>query len=413
MLASVIALALLSIAGTASAQARSVVLAELDGSVATMVRRTLREGLGSRGVTVTMGEGNPGDDAGAITAMIQSAGADAYLGGSATGRARGPWRVDLVVRDTTGGEQGHVRMRVANPRRRGALIAAVAEALALVPTASSPTAPETSGEPVAGEGAVASSDPAQAQAEAGGSAGGSAGPAMAAPAREPHPPPPILRAWLVVGGGLRSRHVELLAPDGVDAGYLAEPYAELTARAGVRLVDIVFARFAFGSSVGLDSRRETPSLGNVDTWFYWMQGDVGASFWIDDTVEIGAAFGAGWDRYELSFNELVPTAEYVHVRPAILTGFQLVDRLLMLDAELGLRIPFGVGDLTSLHGTSYSVIGVDGAMRIHGVIDPGFVWGAELGFRHYALHFDRPGGGVSGTDSGWNATLYAGWELSL
>ncbi|MCA9604314.1 MAG: hypothetical protein KC619_01885, partial [Myxococcales bacterium] len=223
--------------------------------------------------------------------------------------------------------------------------------------------------------------------------------------------PPIVRAWLEVGAGVRSRAVELLAPDGVDAAYRAEPYFEVAARGGVRLFDVAFARIRFGTSVGLVSDREDPALGEVATQFVRLRGDVGASYWVDDTVELGAAFGLGWDRYELDFNELVPTAEYVHLRPAIVTGVRLVGRALVLDAEVGLRFPLGVGDLTALHGVDYQVIGLDGLLRVHGRVDPGFVWAIEGGVRRYWLTFDRPDGQVRGQDGGWQATAYAGWEL--
>ncbi|MEZ4340231.1 MAG: hypothetical protein R3B82_26715 [Sandaracinaceae bacterium] len=201
------------------------------------------------------------------------------------------------------------------------------------------------------------------------------------------------------------------SPDRVDAAYRAEPTSKVAARGGVRLFDVAFARIRFGTSVRLVSDREDPALGEVATQFVRLRGDVGASYWVDDTVELGAAFGLGWDRYELDFNELVPTAEYVHLRPAIVTGVRLVGRALVLDAEVGLRFPLGVGDLTALHGVDYQVIGLDGLLRVHGRVDPGFIWAIEGGVRRYWLTFDRPDGQVRGQDGGWQATAYAGWEL--
>jgi hypothetical protein len=220
-----------------------------------------------------------------------------------------------------------------------------------------------------------------------------------------------VRALVLVGAGARSRAIELLAPDGLDAAYRAEPYLELTVGAELRLFDIGFVRARFGSAVGLTSRREDPSLGTVDTSFMWVSADAGASAVLDDTVELGGAFGVGWDRYELAFNELVPTAEYLHLRPALIASVRLVGRALVLDAEGGVRIPLGVGALESVHGREHDVIGADITTRLRGVIAPGFAWALEAGFRRYWLTFTRPDGVVTGSDGGWHTTAWAGWEI--
>ncbi len=423
-LAAALGAALIATPAGARAQASSVVIASLEGRNSAAARRVLESGLQDRGLTVTLAELDPGGDTVATRALAAQANAQAVLGGQASARGRGRWRVDLWVRDAMGGDQGRVRMRVEGRRGVARLVAAVAEALSLVPTATSGGA-TSEGATTSGGAASGGAGPADA---AGAPPAASAGGGSAGAGADPSPRPtasrltddagdgaeaPLVRVWAMVGAGVRSRAVELLSPDGVDAGYRAEPYFELSGLVGARFFDILFVRGRFGSSVGLGSRREAASLGEVDTHFFHLSGDVGASYWIDGDVELGAAIGAGWDRYELSFNELVPTTEYVHLRTAIVSGFRLVERLLVLDAEAGLRFPFGVGDLQSLHGVDYSVWGVDGRMRLRGVVDPGFTWAVEGGFRHYQLTFDRAGDQVTGHDGGWHAVAYAGWELSL
>ena len=220
-----------------------------------------------------------------------------------------------------------------------------------------------------------------------------------------------IHATVLIGAGVRTRVLELLSPDGVDSGYRAEPYFELAGRASARFFDILFVRAVFGSSVALESAREDPSLGSVETLFTRLQGDVGASYWIGDQIAVGVAFGVNWDRYQLTFNELVPTAEYLNLRPAFVSGFRLYKQYLVLEAEIGVRIPMTVGDLEALHGVDHDTLGLDGVMSLGGVIEPGITWSLEVGARHYWLEFDRADGRVTGFDAGWHATGYAGYTF--
>lgn len=398
----------------AFAQARSVVIAQLDGRNSAAARRVIQQGLEERGLTVTLADSDPGDDTAATTALAN--GADAVIGGRAASRGRNEWRVNLWVRDAQGGEQGRVRMRrVRGARGVSRLVGRLAEALAGVPTGSSPSAPVSEPAPTATEepGSGGGDEPAE-EAEQEEAESRPAPPPAASTSSDDDEEAPLIRLWGMVGAGVRSRSVELLNPDGVDGAYRIEPYFQINGRFGARFFDVLFVRYRFGTSIALDSRREAESLGNVDTHFFDMRADIGASYWIGGDVELGAAFGIGWDRYELAFNELVPTTDYVNLRPAVVGGFRLIERYLILDAEVGVRIPLSVGDLQALHGTNYRVIGVDGVIRLRGVIAPGFTWAIEGAFRHYDLLFRRAGAfAVNGQDSGWRATGFVGWELDL
>ncbi len=393
----------------ASAQATRLVIAPLDGRGAGPARRAIRRALERRGYTVSLADTDPGDDPGASAALVEASGAEALLGGRARGRGE-RWRFDLWIRDARGGAQGNVSMRVSGASGIRRLTARLHDALQSVPTSSSPRADGS--EPAR----AADAGPADPVAAAAASARSSREPPSSARASRDAPasvrdddPLPV-RALVLVGAGVRSRSVEILSPDGVDAGYRAEPFFEVTAQAEARFFDIAFVRARVGSSAGLISYREDPSLQPVDTLFTWVRADAGASVRVGD-VALGAAFGVGWDRYELTFNELVPTAEYLHLRPAGLIAVHLVGRALVIEGEAGLRVPLGVGDLEALHGVAYSAVGADGSLRLRGRLDVGFAWSVELGARRYWLSFQRPDGEAVGTDGGWHATGYAGWEF--
>ena len=392
--AAVTALAVLSIllASSAALAQRRVALAPLEGGGARALERALEGELDRRGYAVVRVERAPEGDADAA-ALMREVEADALIDGSATvvgSRRRRQLVAALSVRDASGAVHERVDMRVRAAQTQS-VARRVASALDAMETETEAPAPRLVEE---GASRRPPARPPRGSSRA---------------ARTPQIAP--VRALVLVGAGARSRAIELLAPDGLDAAYRAEPYLELTVGAELRLFDIGFVRARFGSAVGLTSRREDPSLGTVDTSFMWVSADAGASAVLDDTVELGGAFGVGWDRYELAFNELVPTAEYLHLRPALIASVRLVGRALVLDAEGGVRIPLGVGALESVHGREHDVIGADITTRLRGVIAPGFAWALEAGFRRYWLTFTRPDGVVTGSDGGWHTTAWAGWEI--
>jgi len=409
-----LALALGLGAARAEAQATSVAIAPLSGRGSGPARRAIGRALERDGLAVTMVDSDPGDDQGAAAELAAASDVDAVIGGTASRGGNDRYRVRLWVRDRAGEPAGEVASVVRGRRGLARVVDELQEVLQGVGSGSGSGDDSGSGDvPPSEAQPAASEDPPAASDEP-------APPVRDEPAPAPSRPRPPevedeepfpITARILVGAGVRSRSVELLSPDGTDAGYLAEPYFEVAAHGEVRFFDVAFVRARFGSSVALESDREDPALGTVDTYFVRLRADVGASYWIADTVELGAAVGLGWDRYELSFNELLPTAEYVHVRPAIVSAVRLVDRALVLEAELGLRFPFGVGDLQALHGVDHTVIGLDGVMRVGGEIEPGFTWAVEGGARRYWLTFRRPDGDVTGFDGGWHALGYAGWSF--
>jgi hypothetical protein len=359
----------------------------LTGRGAAPVRAALERGLAARGLIVV--EASPTEDPATQAGALELS---ALVLGAVDAQGR-RWRAELRILDRAGREHARVERSVARGREEE-LVGALADALPAM--TATPEAPA----PSVREAAPPEAPPA---------------PSPTVADREPSatvdtPSTPLVTALVQVGAGLRSRAIELVSPDGADAAYRAEPYAELVIRAEARFVNIAFVRAAFGTSAGLRSEREDPRLGEVDTWFAWAQGDAGAVISLGE-VELGAAFGAGWDRYGLGFNELVPTAEYVHLRPAALLGVRLIGPALVLQAEGAVRIPFGVGDLASVHGIEHDVIGADGLVRLQGTIDPGFTWAVEFGARRYWLTFARPTGEARGTDGGWHTTLWAGWSI--
>jgi hypothetical protein len=218
-----------------------------------------------------------------------------------------------------------------------------------------------------------------------------------------------IAAWL--GGGVRTRSVTLLAPDGADAGYAAPGFFELALGAEARFFDVVFLRAAATSSLGLRARQVEPGLAPLDSWFASASADLGARLTLDGAFELGLAAGVGLDRYALPFNEQVPTLSYAYLRPGALLAARIVDAALILEAEGGLRFSFTAGDLDALYGDDQTVRGFDVTLRLRGVVGPGLLWRVEAGYRAYALAVRTVDGTIEGRDAGYHAHAHAGWTF--
>ncbi len=411
----VLALLALTFPHTVTAQV-TVAIGALTGRGHAEAAQRIEAAIARRGFVVVDGGTVPDTDTDAAVAATR-VGAVAVVGGEATERGS-RWRFDLWVRDARGAELARVRR---GGRGRRSLAAAAAElVVALGPLAPASAAPDGA----ASVDATQSASRAGARATASGTASASGGAARVTPAdRDTRDPEAtsrpsrrraarkLIRLDATLGSGVRTRSVELIAPDGRDAGYAAPGYYEFALRVEARLLDLLFLRGALASSVGLSSTREDSSLPPVSTWFVNASADLGVRLKLGGGVELGAALGLGWDRYALEFNERVPTAEYVYVRPGVLFAARLAGRALVVEAELGLRLPWTVGDLDSLYGLDNSVHGVDGLLRLRGVISPGLLWSVEGGYRAYWLEFRESNGVMRGRDSGWSATGYVGWSF--
>lgn len=162
----------------------------------------------------------------------------------------------------------------------------------------------------------------------------------------------------------------------------------------------------FSHAVALSSRN-TLTDEPVETRFWRLSMDVSMMFEADPAVELGMAFGFGYDAYTFGEQSLVivPTAEYLHLRPSLRTRFQLVGEVAVLELEAGFRGVLSRGALSDHFGEGGDTVGFDAVARLGGSADVGISWGLEAGMLGYVHFFD----GDAATAAGSSGSDYALW----
>lgn len=215
-----------------------------------------------------------------------------------------------------------------------------------------------------------------------------------------------------VGVVPRSRETDITFQDSRHGRYSAW-YPELAARALVRpfnadpsILRGLYGRFFFAHAVGLASRVDSTGQ-PVENTFFRLDFAAGLLFPLADIVDLGVEFGAGWDTYTLGRNPLLESAEYVYLRPAVVSRFRILRELLVIGAEVGLRPALGRGNF-SVYGNGGDTIGFDvggslgGGVALAGTI--GLTYALTIQYVNYWLSFsdasDPSMAGSSGTDGG-------------
>lgn len=188
----------------------------------------------------------------------------------------------------------------------------------------------------------------------------------------------------------------------------------------------LYLQGSFGHSLGLRSVTEdldcttdpAPAGCNVGTNFLRFAVGAGWLAPIEDIAEVGAGVTVGYDGYELAPNTVMPSAEYVYVRPGARGRIRLAREALVLDLEVAYRGVVGVGALATSFGEEAEAHGVDVGVGLGGnlfpVLDLGFTWAVRFDYVHYALSFagaanDAPASG--GSESSARVTLLVGWSI--
>lgn len=240
---------------------------------------------------------------------------------------------------------------------------------------------------------------------------------------QPTEPEPIVTAW--VGASVRSRNLSVGFPNGSSRGYDILAYPELLGRVEARplvtlaedegeLLAGMFARAHFAHSLELDSQNAGAA---VETRYLRLGLDVGWLFPVDDAIELGLGFGFVFDGYYLGPNALIPSAEYLALRPTLRFRHDLLDTLFVLELEAAYRGVVGFGGLNGAFGEDAEVHGFDvsaaivGDLRTEGV---GFSYGVRFTWVTYLLFFSGAASDGAASEGGeHSARLEAllGWAF--
>ncbi|MCZ7682692.1 MAG: hypothetical protein M5U28_29415 [Sandaracinaceae bacterium] len=179
----------------------------------------------------------------------------------------------------------------------------------------------------------------------------------------------------------------------------------------------LFIHGAFAHSVGLGSQ----TMGTADavgTNFVRFALGAGWLAPLGDAAELGLGLAVGYDGYHLGPNVVLPTAEYVYLRPALRGRVRIVREAFVVDAELGYRGVVGLGAIGPSFGAEAAAHGVDVGVGVGGnlttVAELGFTWAARFEWVGYFLSFAGNGtdaNAQSGAESAVRGVLLLGWSF--
>lgn len=237
----------------------------------------------------------------------------------------------------------------------------------------------------------------------------------------------------LIGVGVRNREATIsLDPSGrrtYGSGIYAELAIALEARPFANDAHLgrgLFIQGSFGHSLGLRSETEdlacdtdpAPAGCNVSTSFLRFAIGAGWLAPIGDVAEVGAGITVGYDGYHLAPNTVMPSAEYLHIRPGARGRIRLAREALVLDLEVAYRGVIGVGELATSFGEEAGAHGVDVGAGIGGnllgAMGLGLTWGVRFDYVAYFLSFagaasDTPA--TSGSESAVRLTFLVGWSI--
>lgn len=232
---------------------------------------------------------------------------------------------------------------------------------------------------------------------------------------------PLLEAMAGFGGRVRSTSINLMT-SGRTATYDAT-FPELVlhvashplARSGGALAGL-FASFDIAFALALSSQDESMPPQEIPTSAIRLEGGVGYMAGPFGILTIGPFVGFGYDSFSLDPNNVMASADYTYLRPALIADLAIADDLLHLRADLGFRFAFGTGELAPFFGTSASAWAFDIGAALHGNLDMGLTYMGRLEIKRYGLSFEGTGTpaantALDGGDLGVTFTAYVGYRL--
>ena len=237
----------------------------------------------------------------------------------------------------------------------------------------------------------------------------------------------------LIGVGIRNREAAIsLDPSGrrtYGSGIYAELAVALEARPFANDSHLgrgLFLQGSFGHSLGLRSETEdlacdsdpAPDGCNVSTSFLRFAIGAGWLAPIGDAAEVGAGISVGYDGYHLATNAVMPSAEYLHLRPGARGRIRLAREALVLDLEVAYRGVIGLGALATSFGEQAGAHGVDVGVGIGGnlihALGLGLTWSVRFDYVAYFLSFAGPASdtpATGGSESAARLTFLVGWSI--
>ena len=255
--------------------------------------------------------------------------------------------------------------------------------------------------------------------------GSSGEPAAAMQGRVPYLPVLVL----LIGSGVRFRDIHLDVGDGAggtegrafdtgayfDFGWhiLVRPMSRRSPKPAIRAIVL---QIDGGSGIGLKVEPARSGI-SLQTNAWRLLGQLGYLYPID-RLQVGGLIGIGGDVLSIDLNSVLPSSRIVYVRLGPAVAYDIVPSFFGFRADLGVRIPFSVGDLENAFGSDSSGFGLDATAAFQGRLKAGFTYAFRLIWEYYRLRFagsnmnvPAMGGGGVGSDQAITLQLLLGWSL--
>jgi len=234
---------------------------------------------------------------------------------------------------------------------------------------------------------------------------------------------------ILIGGGARFRNIRLHVGDGAggtenrsfdtsayfDFGWhlLARPMARRSPRPAVQAF---VAQLDGGAGIGLEAEPVDSGISlQTNTWR--LLGQLGYLYPID-RLQLGGLIGVGGDVLSIDLNSVLPSSSIVYVRLGAAAAYDIVPGLFTVRADLGLRLPFFLGELSDAFGNESPGVGADATATFGGRLKVGFTYAFRFIWAYYRLRFagSTVGGpatadGGKGSDHALTFQFLLGWSL--
>lgn len=231
---------------------------------------------------------------------------------------------------------------------------------------------------------------------------------------------PLFEIVVGAAGRYRDLQVELETPGSTRtySAFYTELYARLRShplRDEGGMLAGLYGEAEFSLAVGLESEDDETGQ-QIPTSAMHLEGGLGWLFGPLGPVRLGPYVGFGYDSFALDPNTILPTANYMYLRPTFVLLADLLDPYLQLRVDAGLRVVLSASDLDPFFGESSSALGFDAAVELGGALPMGFAYGVRGGIQSYGLSFDGAAAvtadnAVDGTDLRLVLMGFVGYRL--
>jgi hypothetical protein len=245
--------------------------------------------------------------------------------------------------------------------------------------------------------------------------------------QQPRAAMPVL--VMLIGGGAKARDIRLDVGDGAggierreletsvyfDFGWhlFVRPMGQRSIRPAIQAIVI---QIDGGAAIGLDVQPAGVG-GELEPNAWRLLGQLGYLY-PRNRLQFGGLVGVGGDVFTIDANPTIPSSSIVYVRLGPAVSYDIVRGFLRIRADVGVRIPFLLGQLEDAFGSESRSVGADATITFDGRLKAGFGYAFRAIWEYYHYRFLGPtmmipaqGGNGDGNDYALTLQFLIGWSL--